>query len=64
MAVPKFLLKKSTYIVLAILVAGGVWFSYSRSKSRTLSYETTPVVRQDLQQTIEVTGEIKPAARI
>ena len=64
MPVPKFLLKKSTYVLLALAVAGIGWFSYSRSKAQKPAYETTPVERRDLQQTIEVTGEIKPAARI
>lgn len=56
--------RKSTYVILAILVAGAGWFVYSNSKSQKPVYETTPVARQDLLQTIEVTGEIKPAARI
>ncbi len=56
--------RKSTYVILLLLIAGGGWFAYSRSKSQKPLYETIPVIRTDLLQTIEVTGEIKPAARI
>lgn len=64
MQIPKFFLKKSTYIVAAILVAGYGWFSYSRSKTAAPTYEVAAVERKNLFQTVEVTGEIKPAARI
>lgn len=64
MTVPKFLKRKSTYIVLAILVGGYAWYSFSSSKNQQPQYETAPVERHDLAQTVEVTGELKPAARI
>ncbi|MDQ7814840.1 MAG: HlyD family efflux transporter periplasmic adaptor subunit [Patescibacteria group bacterium] len=64
MALPKILKKKSTYIVLAIILVIGVWYMYSRSQSGKIVYETAPVEKRSLQQTVEVTGEIKPAARI
>jgi len=64
MALPKFLKKKSTYVVLAIIIVIFGWYMYSRSKSGEITYETAPVEKRDLQQTVEVTGEIKPAARI
>ena len=46
------------------MLIGIGWVSYSRSKSHQPSYETVPVERRDLAQTIEVTGQLKPAARI
>ncbi len=64
MALPKFLKRKSTYIVLVILVVVGGWYMYSRSQSGKVTYETAAVEKGDLKQTVEVTGEIKPAARI
>ncbi len=64
MALPKFLKRKSTYIILVILVVIGGWYMYSRSQSGKVTYETAAVEKGDLKQTVEVTGEIKPAARI
>ncbi|MFA5185548.1 MAG: efflux RND transporter periplasmic adaptor subunit [Patescibacteria group bacterium] len=64
MPFPKFLKRKSTYIILVLLLAGVGWYWYSRSQSAKTTYETVPVVRQDLLQTVEVTGEIKPAQRV
>ena len=64
MAIPAFLKRKSTYIILAIVALLVVWYFWSKSKSGQITYETAPVERRDLIQTVEVTGEIKPAARI
>jgi HlyD family secretion protein len=64
MALPGFLKKKRTYIVLVLilLAAGYVW--YLKAKSGQVAYETITVSKSDLVQTVEVTGEIKPAARV
>lgn len=64
MAIPAFLKRKSTYIILAIIAVLFVWYFWSKSKSGEITYETAPVEKRDLVQTVEVTGEIKPAARI
>lgn len=64
MKFPAFLKRKSTYIVLAILIGGGIWISHSRSSSKNPTFETEAVTRGDLRQTVEVTGELKPASRI
>ncbi len=64
MALPKFLKKKTTYIILALVLAGVGWYVYSRMQSAKTVYETVAVDRGDLMQTVEVTGEIKPAERI
>ncbi len=63
MAFPKFLKRKSTYIILVILLAGGWWF-FGRNSNSGPQYETSKVEQRDLAQTVEVTGELKPAARI
>ena len=63
MPVPGFLKKKRTYAVVAILLLVGGWFAFGRSPE-TVAYETSPVERRDLVQTVEVTGSLKPAARI
>ncbi|MFZ2804442.1 MAG: efflux RND transporter periplasmic adaptor subunit [Patescibacteria group bacterium] len=64
MAVPKILKRKSTYIVLVLLAGIGGYFAYAHSKSSASQYETTAVVRGDLMQTVEVTGDMKPATEI
>jgi len=64
MTIPKILKRKTTYIVLAIVVAGGLWVVSSRGKGNQPVYETAVATRRDLVQTVEVTGVIKPAARI
>lgn len=64
MTVPSFLKKKRTYVVLLLLAAGGWWFYSSRIKNTQPKYESATAEKRDLAQTVEVTGEIKPAARI
>ena len=63
MNLPSILKKKSTYIVLAILIVGGGLYVRSRSTS-SATYVTTAAKSQELLQTVEVTGEITPASRI
>mgnify|MGYP001559205225 CR=1 FL=1 len=45
-----------------ILVGGGLW--YREHAHAGPYYETEPVVRQDLFQTVDVTGEISPQDRV
>jgi len=56
--------KKSAYVLIAALAISVGWFLYARSRSNKPSVETVPVERRDLVQTVEVTGQLKPAARI
>ncbi len=64
MKVPGFLKKKRTYVFLIIigLVGYGIWSHYANKNKAT--YETFTVARTSLEQTVDVTGEIKPVARI
>jgi RND family efflux transporter MFP subunit len=64
MTAPSFLKKKSTYIlgVIILLIVGGYFLT--RGKGNAPVYELAPVVQQDLGQTVEVSGELKPATRI
>ncbi len=64
MTVPKFLKRKSTYIILAIVLAGVGFIAYRHANPAQTAYETALVKKQDLAQTVEVTGELKPADRI
>lgn len=48
--------------VVALLLGGGFW--YSRSQKTGPFYETRKVERGNVVQTVEVTGEIKPDARL
>lgn len=63
MNLPSILKKKSTYVVLALLVVGGAWYAHSRTTS-SVKYTTSAVAQQELLQTVEVTGEINPASRL
>jgi len=64
MEIPKILKKKSLYIVLVLVALGGFWFWQRQKAASQITYETADVERRTLVQTVEVTGEIKPAARI
>ncbi len=59
------ILKKKWIYVLALIIIGGVWWYLdSAARKNAVTYETAPVEKRALVQTVEVTGEIKPAARI
>ncbi len=61
---PKFLTKKRIIWTIILLVVGyGVFTLASGGKQKT-TYETAAAERTSLKQTVEVTGELKPAARI
>lgn len=64
MKIPTFLKRKSLYIVLSLVVGGGIWIAYARSTSHQVTYETVAVEQRDLVQTVEVTGQLAPSARI
>ncbi len=59
-----FLKKRGFWIttVIIVLVVGG--FAFSRSGNKGPFYDTAPVEAGTLAQTVEVTGELKPDARI
>ena len=59
-----FLRKPRFLIPAVIVVLGGGWFLFGRGGNKGPVYETAAVVRGDIQQTVEVTGEIKPDARL
>lgn len=61
---PKIFKRKSFWIVLILLLlAGGWWYQSSRSAGE-IQYEVFAAERDILVQSVEVTGEIEPAARI
>ena len=60
----KFLKFKTTYIILIFVVGGGIYIQHRRSVANTITYQTQVVVKETLQQTVAVTGEIKPSSRI
>jgi RND family efflux transporter MFP subunit len=64
MKIPNFLKKKRTYIIALIALAIGWYALAGRNGNKAAQFETAPVEKRDLIQTVEVTGEIKPAARI
>lgn len=64
MAIPAIFKKKSLYIVLVIIALGGLWLWQRQRSAGAITYETASVTQGSLKQTVEVTGEIKPAARI
>jgi HlyD family secretion protein len=61
---PKFMKKKGFWIILIlILIAAGWWYQSSKSNGE-VEYELFEAEQRTLIQSVEVTGEIKPAARI
>ena len=64
MIIPGFLKKKSTYIILMVVLIGG-YFLFGRGKNDANDqYEIASVERGMLERNVNVTGEIKPAQRI
>ncbi|MCC6563257.1 efflux RND transporter periplasmic adaptor subunit [Candidatus Uhrbacteria bacterium] len=60
----KFLKNKWFWIVgVGVIVVGGFWYS-SRNANQGPFYETRKVERGGVIQTVEITGEIKPDARL
>lgn len=63
MTFPAFITKKRLLIGLGVLLVLGIIWRV-RSKPTEITYETAGVTRADLRQTVEVTGQLKPASRI
>lgn len=61
---PSFLKKKRTYVIALLLVGGFGVYRYRSNTASVPTFETAAVERRDLVQTVEITGQIKPAARI
>ncbi len=55
--------KRWLWVLIGVVVVGG-GVMYQRQVNKGPFYETEPVVRQDLRQTVEVTGEVSPQDRI
>lgn len=64
MNIPLIFKKRSTYIVLVLVLATGGYIQYQRHVSSQIVYETAAIERRTLIQTVEVTGEIRPSSRI
>jgi HlyD family secretion protein len=64
MTIPGFLKKKRTYVIAAIILVLFFWISSRGGSKPEDAYETAAVEKTDLRQTVEVTGEVKPAERI
>ncbi|MBU2566193.1 biotin/lipoyl-binding protein, partial [Patescibacteria group bacterium] len=62
--IPKFLKKKRYYIIAIILLLVGYLFWQQKNSAGAITYETAQAEQGTLLQTVEVTGEIRPAARI
>jgi macrolide-specific efflux system membrane fusion protein len=60
----KFLKNKWFWIVTVIVVVGGGYFLFGRGGNDGPFYETRKVSKGNIVQTVEVTGEIKPDARL
>jgi len=61
---PRFLKKKRYWVLIILaLVIGAIWFQSSKNAGN-VEYELFAAEQHDLVQSVEVTGEIKPAARI
>ncbi|MEI7512933.1 MAG: efflux RND transporter periplasmic adaptor subunit [Candidatus Uhrbacteria bacterium] len=59
-----FLKKKMFWIPALILLVGGGWYFYSSNSNKGPVYETKKAEKGNIVQTVEVTGEIKPDARL
>ena len=59
-----FLKLKRVWIPAAILIVGGGWYFASSNANKGPFYETKAAEKGSITQTVEVTGEIKPDARL
>ena len=64
MKLPNLFKKKSFWIITVLAVLGGLYLWQRQQAAGKITYETVPVERGILTQTVEVTGAIRPAARI
>jgi HlyD family secretion protein len=56
--------KKSLWLILFLIVAGAGYWYYASHQASKIEYELFTAEQRTLVQSVEVTGEIKPAARI
>ncbi len=56
--------KKILWLILILILAGAGYWYYASQKSSKVEYELFEAEQKTLIQSVEVTGEIKPAARI
>ena len=57
-------LKNKWFWIISIIVLGGAWFAFGRGGNEGPFYETRKVEKGNVVQTVEVTVEIKPDARL
>lgn len=57
-------LKNKWFWIIAVVLAFGAWYFFGRNTNAGPFYETRKVEKGNVVQTVEVTGEIKPDARI
>ncbi|MCE9586375.1 efflux RND transporter periplasmic adaptor subunit [Candidatus Uhrbacteria bacterium] len=57
-------LKSKWFWIIAVIVIFGAWYFFGRNGDAGPFYETRKVERGNVVQTVEVTGEIKPDARL
>ncbi len=57
-------LKSKWFWIIAIVLAFGGWYFFGRNTNAGPFYETRQVEKGNVVQTVEVTGEIKPDARL
>jgi HlyD family secretion protein len=50
-------------IAVVVIIGGGVWF-FSRGHNDAITYETVPVERGDLTQTVTATGTLNPVTNV
>lgn len=60
----RFYHKKRFWIILILILAAAGWWYYSSTTGSEVEYEVFAAEQRTLVQSVEVTGEIKPAARI
>lgn len=60
----RFYHKKRFWIILIFILAAAGWWYYSSTTGSEVEYEVFAAEQRTLVQSVEVTGEIKPAARI
>ncbi|MDF1496929.1 MAG: efflux RND transporter periplasmic adaptor subunit [Patescibacteria group bacterium] len=60
----RFLKKKRYWVILILLLLAAGWYYQSSKNAGIIEYELFEAEQRDLVQSVEVTGEIKPAARI
>lgn len=59
-----FYKQKKFWIILVVLALGGLWYWRNKTANAGPFYDTTPVVKQELKQTVEITGQVAPRDRI